>query len=193
MTELSMHILDVAENGIRAGADRITVSIEETASPPVLCICINDNGKGMDPEHVEKALDPFFTTKAGKKVGLGLNLLAQSARRTGGTLNIMSESGSGTELRAVYDPSHPDMQPMGNMIDTLIMLMLSSPGVTFIYNHKFDGKSFEWTTAQLKEHFQDDNFSRPDILIYTRHKLETGFHSLGLNPANPLSVRPLVE
>jgi signal transduction histidine kinase len=115
MEDISLHLLDIAENAVRAGATTIAIEILEDKSKDLLSVCIKDDGSGMDEEMVKNAVDPFFTTKKERKTGLGLPLLSLAAQQTGGNLNIKSQKGSGTTITAIFKPSHPDMKPMGNI------------------------------------------------------------------------------
>lgn len=149
MEDLSLHILDVAENAIRANATRIEISLHEEAEQHRLTIRIQDNGEGMTPETAGKACDPFFTTKGGKRVGLGLPLLRQSAEETGGRLHIRSEPGKGTEVTVVFNTNHPDMRPMGDVLETIAALLTANPSIRIVadirtseHNVQFD--SFDW-------------------------------------------------
>ena len=136
MQDLSLHILDVAENAIRAGGSKIVIEILEDVSEDTLTVTIEDNGKGMSKEMVEKALDPFFSTKSGKDFGLGLSLLAQAAQQADGDLKIESAEGVGTKVTAVFKTSHPDMKPMGNIADTVTALIVASPKTLLILDYK---------------------------------------------------------
>ncbi len=136
MQDLSLHILDVAQNAIRANAGKIEIEVLEDPIKDQLILTIKDNGIGMDEETAKKAVDPFFTTKGGKKTGLGLALLAQSAQQAGGNLEIKSERGIGTRIRAVFKLSHADMKPMGNIAETLAALVAADSKVQIIYNYK---------------------------------------------------------
>lgn len=136
MQDLSLHILDVAENAVRAEAKNVTVKIAEDGQNDRLTLSIRDDGMGMDKETISKVLDPFFTTKGGKRVGLGLSLLAQAARDTDGTLSVDSEETGGTTITAVFKPSHPDMKPMGDVLGTIAVLVAGNPAVRFIFDHE---------------------------------------------------------
>ena len=102
MQDLSLHILDIAENATKAGGKTIIIKIIEDKIKDTLNLSIEDDGNGMDKETVDKVMDPFFTTKNSKKIGLGLSLLAQAAQQTGGELKIDSEQGKGTKVTAVF-------------------------------------------------------------------------------------------
>lgn len=136
MEDLSLHILDIAENCIRAGATRIEISINENIKDDKLVIQIKDNGRGMDREIIRKVQDPFFTTKTGKRWGLGIPLLNHAARQSGGNIKIRSRPGVGTTLTATFAHSHIDRQPLGNIEETLHTLLISNPNIEFIFKHK---------------------------------------------------------
>ncbi len=144
MEDLSLHILDIAENAIRAEPKKIEIRILEDEIKDRLTIIIKDDGRGMDKETVEKVLDPFFTTKNGKRVGLGLSLLSQAARQTGGDLKIDSKQGKGTKITALFKLSHPDMKPMGNIIETMAALITGNPTIRFIYDYKKGDYNFHF-------------------------------------------------
>ncbi|MFQ5867356.1 MAG: ATP-binding protein [bacterium] len=136
MEDLSLHILDIVENSIVAQAKKIEISIIENIKEDLLTVKIKDDGKGMDEEMIKKSLDPFFTTKTTKKVGLGLPLLAQAAEESGGKLEIESEVGKGTTIMATFKLSHPDRRPLGNMKETMKILTVAHPEIKFIFEHK---------------------------------------------------------
>ena len=121
--DLSLHILDVVENALRSKASLVEILLIEDPERDVLVLQIKDDGEGMDPETLNRATDPFFTSKGAKKVGLGLALLAQAARESGGKLELASSRGAGTTVRAVFQHSHPDRKPLGDMAATLQTLV----------------------------------------------------------------------
>ncbi|MBN2790068.1 MAG: ATP-binding protein [Candidatus Delongbacteria bacterium] len=135
MEELSLHILDVVENSIAAGALRIEVNITEDATNNILAIEINDNGKGMSEETVEKVLDPFYTTRTTRRVGMGLSLLSQASEESNGTFNIRSKIGEGTEVKATFQYDHIDRKPIGDLKSTFIALLTSYPEINFVFTH----------------------------------------------------------
>ena len=106
MEDLSLHVLDVVENALTAGADRIEIRIYEESEKGLMKIKIEDNGCGMDEQMVQRVLDPFYTTKSGKRVGLGLPLLAQAAQEAGGDMQIQSSLDKGTMLLATFQLGH---------------------------------------------------------------------------------------
>lgn len=150
MEDLSLHILDIAENSIRAEASKIEIRVIEDIERDLLTIEIEDNGQGMDEETVKKVLDPFFTTKTTRKVGLGLPLLSQAARESGGDIEIESKVGKGTRVKATFRYSHIDCKPLGNMEATLRTLIVGNPEVDFIYEHKKGEQEYRVDTRKLR-------------------------------------------
>jgi len=131
MEDLSLHVMDVVENSIASGATVVLVRIEEDATEGSLAVSIQDNGRGMDETEGHRAIDPFYTTKKDKRVGLGLPLLRQAAEDTGGGMEMVSEPGTGTLIRAEFRLDHPDLKPLGDMEGTIKLLQKFHPEVTF--------------------------------------------------------------
>lgn len=151
MEELSLHILDIAENSIRAGARNVEVHVVEDLDRDLLRIVIRDDGRGMDDETRRKALDPFFTTKERKRVGMGLPLLADAARFAGGGIEFSSKPGGGTEVVASFQHSHIDRQPLGDFPGTIETLIIGNPEVEFVFSRR--GPEGEWcfNTREIKQ------------------------------------------
>jgi hypothetical protein len=147
MEDLSLHILDIVENSIAAKAQRVAIRVEELPSRDRLVLEVSDDGRGMSPRMLARALDPFVTTKRAKRIGLGLPLLAQAARATGGRLTLRSWPGRGTRVRATFCLSHIDLQPLGDMAETLSVLMVGHPDVRFRYTHRTDTGSYVFRSS----------------------------------------------
>ncbi|HOP46732.1 MAG TPA: ATP-binding protein [Desulfobacteraceae bacterium] len=150
MRELSLHILDIIENGIRAGANLITITIVEDHKNNKLKISIADNGHGIPSDMLEKVTDPFYTTKSVRRVGLGLSLFREASRRCEGEFKITSRVGVGTETCATFRIDHIDLAPMGDLESTLSSLIIGNPGVDFIYDHEIDGERVILDTRDIK-------------------------------------------
>ncbi len=135
MEDLSLHILDIVENSIRADAKNIKIKLIENREKDLLTLEIKDDGKGMSRRIKKKSTHPFFTTKEGKKVGLGLSLLAQSAQEADGKLKIKSEKGKGTEIIVSYKLNHIDRKPLGNIEETINCLRVTHPEINFFFEH----------------------------------------------------------
>ena len=150
MQDLSLHILDIVENSIRAKASRIEIKVVEDTRKDLLTIEIRDNGQGIDEETIKKVLDPFFTTRTTRRVGLGLPLLSQAARESGGDVEIESKVGRGTRVKATFGYSHIDRKPLGNIEATLTTLIAGNPEIDFIYEHKRDELEYRLDTKEVR-------------------------------------------
>jgi signal transduction histidine kinase len=135
MQDLSLHLMDVMENSLRAGASTVRVLVVEDRPRDTLVLEVEDNGPGMDPETAARALDSFYTTKPGKAFGLGLSMLAQSAREAEGKVEIGPAVAGGLRVRAEFRLSHPDCRPLGDVEGTVRLLQSAHPDVEFVYRH----------------------------------------------------------
>ncbi len=178
MQDLSLHVLDLAENGVNAGANRIIIEIEEDESADTLTVIIKDNGKGMSPEFLAKALDPFVTTRTTRKVGLGLSLFQQACREAEGDLIIRSQKGLGTEIVGWMKHSHIDRKPLGNMVETMIALIMGNPEIDFTYKHKRNGAVFVLDTEEIRKELEDVPINSPGVIAFIREYLVSGFREL---------------
>lgn len=149
--DLSLHILDIVENSIAAGASCVEITIREDLATDRLEVEIADDGQGMNAEMKEKALSPFFTSKTVRRVGLGLPLFREAARRAGGELTVTSQPGQGTCVKAVFQHSHLDRQPLGDLAKTLTTLIIGNHNVRFVYMHHSDDKCFALDTDDFEE------------------------------------------
>ena len=127
MQELSLNILDIAQNSIKAGATLVRIEIEIDRAKNGMRIAVIDNGCGMDEATLERVVDPFYTTRTTRKVGLGIPMMQENAEKTGGKLNIRSTEGEGTELTVTLDTKHIDCLPLGDLSGTLLSLILMHP------------------------------------------------------------------
>ena len=132
MLTLADHILDIAENSVRAGAKLIQIFIEEDSINDLLTLEITDDGHGMAKDVLQKALDPFYTTKTVRRVGLGLPLLRDAAERSGGVFQVNSEENCGTTVKATFGLRHLDRQPLGAIINIIIILIISNSDIDFL-------------------------------------------------------------
>jgi hypothetical protein len=163
MQELSLHILDIIQNSIAALADLIAIEIEEYKRKDSLMISIRDNGRGIPGEHLSQAVDPFYTTRQTRRVGLGLSLLQQAAVQSDGYLDISSEEGKGTEVRAFFKHSHIDRMPLGDIAKTMGVLIIGNPQVNFTYFHRVEEDEFRFDTRSLREALDGIAFNDPSI------------------------------
>lgn len=166
MRELSLNVLDIAQNSIKAEASLVEIELSESTEKKELLIGIYDNGKGMTPEQVQSVTDPFFTTRTTRKVGLGIPFFKMSAEMTGGEFEIESEVGKGTRVRALFKTDHLDFTPVGDMCSTVILLITMNLHVDFIYKRVIDKKEFTVDTRQLKEILGDVPLNEPSIVSW---------------------------
>ena len=166
MRELSLNVLDIAQNSVSADASLIEIEIIENSNTKDLLIGIYDNGKGMTKEQVENVHDPFFTTRTTRKVGMGIPLFRFAAEMTGGELDIESEVGVGTRVRARFKTDHLDFTPIGDMTSTMISLITMNLHIDFLYRRRLDDKEFTVDTRQLKEILGDVPLNEPSIALW---------------------------
>ena len=150
MQDLSLHILDIVENATQAGATLIEIHVSEDINKDLLKITIKDNGRGMDAVMAKRVKDPFMTTRTTRRVGMGIPLLEQAAKETGGNLLIISEPGKGTEVVATFQESHIDRRPVGDMGATLATLIMGNPDLDFMYYSNLDGEEIEVDTQSIR-------------------------------------------
>jgi len=168
MKELSLHILDIVQNSIGAKASLVEIYINEDVKNDLLIIKIKDNGTGMDAATAQKVMDPFYTTRTTRKVGLGIPLFAQAAESCGGELKIFSEKGKGTEVVATFKLSHIDRAPIGSMADTMVSLIVLCPGVDYVYRHCVGDREFTLDTRQIKKTLEEVPINNPMVVDWIK-------------------------
>lgn len=178
MTEISLNILDVAENSTRAGATLVTITVSVDTAADKLTVTIKDDGCGMNEEEVSMVTDPFFTTRKTRKVGLGIPFFKYAAESTGGSFTIVSKPGTGTKVTAVFGLSHIDRMPLGDINSTIETLITCHPDTDFLYIYCYDKVSFELDTRIFREILGDIPFDNPEVSVYIKeflreNKLET--------------------
>jgi len=172
--ELSLHLLDIAENSIAAGAKKITMSIEENSSTDLLKLKVIDDGRGMDQDTVKKVIDPFVTSRTTRKVGLGIPLLKEAAEACNGSLDLSSELGKGTALVVTFQNSHIDRMPLGDIPTTFLNLLVSNPVVHWIFIYRINDKEFFFDDEEIKTTLGDVPLTEPEILKVVREIIDTG-------------------
>lgn len=178
MRELSLHVLDVMENAVEAGATRIEVRIDEDLGADRLTIEVADNGQGMSKETMNRVLDPFFTTRKTRHVGLGLPLFAAAARQCDGDLTLESEPGKGTRVKAAFRHSHIDRAPLGDMASALMAILLSGRPVDVAYVHRVGGAEFAFDSADVRRELGDVPMTHPAVRQWLWQALREGEESL---------------
>jgi len=174
MEDLSLHILDIAQNAVEAGATRVEIDVEEDPDADVLTIAVRDNGKGMDRATVAAATDPFFTTRTTRRVGMGLPMLAQAARAAGGALSIESEPGRGTRVTITFRYTHIDRAPLGDIETTLMVLLAANPHVDVQVRHAVSGREYSLCSSDVRAVLPGEHLTSPDGLALLREAIRHG-------------------
>ena len=177
MRELSLHVLDLVQNSIAAGADRIRILIRENDARHLLQIRVEDNGCGMTPQQAKQACDPFFTTRTTRTVGLGIPLFKMAAEMTGGSFRIDSVCGAGTVVTAEFDTGHVDMIPLGDINGTVALMIRCNPELDFEFRRSFGEKELALDTALLRRELGEDiSLNDADVIGWISEYLqeETG-------------------
>jgi hypothetical protein len=178
MEDISLHILDVAENSICADATLVTISISEDTAKDLFSVEIEDNGRGIPEDMRSRVLDPFCTTRTTRKVGLGLPLLAQAARETGGDISVRPGSTCGTIVTATFKKSHIDMKPLGNIAETLVVLIAGNPQADFLFTYNKNNNSFSLDTRRVKEELEGVPINSSPVLSFLRDYLEASLRDI---------------
>jgi len=172
MDDICAHITDIAANSLAAGAKKVLVLIELSKSKNILYLKISDNGKGMDKETAAKVVDPFYSTKTGKKVGLGIPLLKGTAETCGGSFALTSSTGVGTEIEASFLLNHPDLPPLGKLKDTILILSVSNPEVNFSFEIKTDERDFLFDTEEINKILDGLPINDPEVMKFITKYLD---------------------
>lgn len=177
MEDLALHILDIAQNSIEAGATALEIDLLEYPSSDQLIIEVRDNGRGMDAAAIARATDPFYTTRTTRRVGLGLSLLSEAARAAGGRIEIESRPGAGSRVRAIFQYHHIDRAPVGDLETTLMVLLAGHPDLDIRFKHCVGSEGFEVNTQVLRS--SSAYPASPDGLATLRESIRKGEAGLG--------------
>lgn len=178
MKELSLHILDITQNSIRAQAKLVSLTIIESSAKNELTIVIQDDGCGIPAERLQKITDPFVTTRTTRKVGLGLSLFKTAAKRCGGIFEISSELGVGTKVIGTFMRDHIDRAPLGNMADTIVTMVMSFGEADLCYEHNYNNRLFVLNTREIKETLDVISLNEPDILNWIKEFVQEGLEEI---------------
>lgn len=179
MRDISMHILDIAGNSIRARASLIKVYLEENTESDTLKLSIDDNGCGMDKETLAKVMDPFFTSHTTRKVGMGIPLLQQNAQATGGHVTIESQLGKGTWLQAIFIRSHIDRPPLGDLCGTISLMVAGNPNVDFCFVHRINKLEYVFDSRQVKSILDGLAITEPKVILFLKEMINENLQEIG--------------
>ena len=183
MKELSLNILDITMNSVKAGARNIILSLRETEDE--FSFSVTDDGCGMTEDFLSRVTDPFCTNRTTRKVGLGIPFLKLMAEQTGGHIEIESREESefpdthGTTISAFFYKNHIDCLPLGDIVSTLVTLIQGSPLIDFEFSHSFSGgKSVKLSTKELREVLGEVGLETPEVLLWIREYLEEQYKNV---------------
>jgi hypothetical protein len=180
MREISLHLLDIAENSVAANAKNITLKVCEDVQGDRLTASVIDDGKGMSPEMVAKVVDPFVTSRTTRKVGLGIPLFKTAAEECNGSLVIQSEIGKGTRLDVEFQYSHIDRMPLGDLSSTMLSLFVANPVIHWLFEYEAipaNGKKeekFVFDSQPVMAELGDMPLTEPTVLAFIREYIEGG-------------------
>jgi len=167
MNELSLNILDIAQNSIAAGAKLVEIDVEQDNNSDRITIRVKDNGRGMSEDFLKTVEDPFITTRTTRKIGLGISFLKEAAEITGGFIAINSVLGVGTTITATFVMSHIDRQHIGNLTETIITLVTLNTEIHFIIRYKVDENEFIFSTQEVKDNLGEHvPLNSPKVVIF---------------------------
>ena len=178
MKSIAYHLLDIVHNSLRAGARLVEIEMDESTTENRLQMKIKDDGKGMAEEDLRKAVDPYYTSRKSRNVGLGLPLLKQNAEQAGGSFHLGSEPGVGTLVCARFQRDHLDLPPMGDLPGTVHQIIIGNPGRDFVYTHSLDGEHFKVDTREIREILEDWPLDHPKISGYLRELIVEYFNQI---------------
>lgn len=181
LEDLSAHILDIAENSVKAEGTEAVIEVVEDKAGDRLIFSVEDNGKGMTKEFLAKVTDPFTTTRTTRRVGMGLPFLKQSAELCNGGLEIRSEVGSGTKTTATFQYSSVDRPPLGDIPSTIMTLVMGSPEIHWIYRHRTDKGEFVLDTDEILEALDGDRelLRTADVGLWLKEHIKEGLDEIG--------------
>jgi len=179
MQEISLHVLDLVQNAVEAGADRVDIEIVEDGPGDRLTVAVADNGRGMAPEMAARLTDPFYTTRQTRRVGLGVPLLAQAARATGGKVTVTSAPGRGTRVEAGFGLSHLDRPPLGDMAATVVTALVGRPGLHLVYRHRTGAGEYVLDSDRLREVVGEVRLDQPLVAQAIGDLVRQGLADLG--------------
>lgn len=178
MKELSLHILDIARNSITAKAENIRIAIIEDIDKDKLTIKMKDDGVGMDQDTAESVVDPFYTTRTTRDVGLGIPMFKANAESCNGSFKLNSEIGMGTEIIAEFQYSHIDRVPLGNMADTIVTIINSDSAIDLLYTHMVNDRKFTLNTKDIKKRLGEVEITNIDVLVWLRSYIKEGLEEI---------------
>ena len=179
MKELSLNILDITENSVKAGATLTEISVIESSD--ILTLVIKDDGHGMSDEVLKTVENPFYTTRTTRKVGLGIPLLKLAAEQTGGEVKIVSSTDAvnhGTTVTATFFKNHLDFTPLGDVKETMVTLIQGHPNTDFLFTHQTNGGEVKLDTRELREALEGVPLDTYEVIVWIKEYLNEQYQLL---------------
>lgn len=181
MKDLSLHILDIVQNSIRAKAKLIGIEIAEQPQEDQLMITVTDDGVGMNEDELKRAIDPFYTSRTTRKVGLGLSLFKQNAEQAGGRFEMESKHGKGTKVTAVFGLNHIDRPVMGDLVGCLLLLICVSENIEYNFQYKTPSGEYELGTREIRQTLGDVPITHPEIRAFLKEMIEENLEQIHIS------------
>jgi anti-sigma regulatory factor (Ser/Thr protein kinase) len=178
LREIALHLLDIAENSIAAGATLIEIRVEEDIQNDRLKIVIQDNGRGMDEQMLAQVTDPFVTSRTTRKVGLGIPLFKAAAEACNGYLHISSVLGQGTRVEVEFQRSHIDRMPLGDLAGTMLNLVICHPEIHWLFHYRVGNLTFTFDDEPIKTELAGIPLTEPAVLSFIKKTLQEGVQSV---------------
>ncbi len=178
MNDLSLHVIDIIQNSLKAGASLLKLIIAENLNEDSLLITIEDNGLGMSREQIEKLEDPFFTSRTTRRVGMGIPLFKQSAEQSEGSFEVVSIEGEGTRVTARFRHSHIDRPPLGDIANAFILMVSANPFVEFLFTYRYNTKEYIFDTVEVKEILDGLPVNDPKIIKILTEMIKSNIEEL---------------
>jgi len=187
MREIALHLMDIAENSVAVESRNVRIAVVEDQQNNSLIVSVTDDGRGMDADTAKRVLDPFYTTRTTRKIGLGIPLLKLAAEQCEGGLSLKTEPGKGTQVEAQFQLNHIDRMPLGDIGCTFLTLLVAHPHIHWIFEYKsinIQGaiKEFKLDDSEVKSALGDVSLTEPDVLRILRGMIEEGIASLAPQP-----------
>lgn len=184
MNDLSLHIIDIIQNSLSAGASLIKLTVGEKRSSNLLFIEIEDNGKGMTPQQVNNLDNPFFTSRTTRRVGMGIPLFRDSARQSGGNLVVTSQLGKGTKVTATFELNNIDCPPLGDIANTLILMVSANPNIEFFFRYVFEESEYVFDTVEVKEILEGLPINAPSVIRMLTNMVDANIKEIKVEGEN---------
>jgi hypothetical protein len=178
MNELSLHILDICQNSIKANSTLIEIIVNENIENNLFEIIIKDNGCGMNEKTLSEVADPFFTTRLTRKVGLGVSLFKMAAEMTEGSFDIQSTIGEGTKIKATFKHDHIDRAPLGIIEETIMILVLNEANIDIFYEHSFKTQKYVFDTREIRKILDGIPFTNYDVITWIKNNIKEGIFDI---------------